>query len=765
MNKPIDGPISDIERARSRLLSSRLIGRSKRADRIAKYVITAGGAVTIFAVCAVLVLIVAVALPLFLPPSSRKIASLPDSAVGLSGPFVAAGIDEHLDAAYCVNENGDIQFLDLLGGTRGKSIPYPRSESQTTNTHVIFAEPLSPESVALTWSDGVASVLEVKTERQVDAEGKQQLEGSVEEKARIAAPEGEVPLRSLVRISDEGRVVRVDFISGNRLRLFVEATSENLLGESTKESKVSSIEVPNLGSIVSIALSHDGSVLYGGTNSGHLLRWELDGSDGIKLDESILAATDGSAITALGYVFGDVSIAVGDEKGRLTTWFQTPSEDESGAKQLRMIHVLEPHNSAVRTILGCLRNKSIASLDDAGTIHIDHMTSERHLFELQSAKPAKVMHYAARGNGLLAVDETGGIDAWQLDAPHPEAGLRTLFGKVWYERYSAPEYVWQSSASNDDNEPKLSVVPLVFGSIKGTLYAMLFAVPIALLSAMYTSQFASPRLRGYIKPAIEIMAAIPSVVIGFLAALWLAPLVEDHIIAFFLFLIALPCVFIPIVVVRQAIAKSKLVKSLERGYEFLAVVPFIVFAALLAYWSAGPVEAALFGGDFKTWFFREVGGRYDQRNCIIISFALGFAVIPLIFTLAEDALSNVPHSLKAASLALGASRWQTVWRVVMPSASPGIFAAIIIGLGRAIGETMIVLMATGNTPIIDLSIFNGMRTLSANIAVEIPEAPENGTLYRVLFLSAVMLFLLTSVLNTTAELVRHRLRKKYGQFQ
>jgi phosphate transport system permease protein len=132
--------------------------------------------------------------------------------------------------------------------------------------------------------------------------------------------------------------------------------------------------------------------------------------------------------------------------------------------------------------------------------------------------------------------------------------------------------------------------------------------------------------------------------------------------------------------------------------------------------------------------------------------------------LAEDSLSNVPYHMSAASMALGASRWQTFWRVVLPSASPGIFAAMMIGFGRAVGETMIVLMATGNTPILDWSPLDGMRTLSANIAVEIPEAPVGGTLYRVLFLCAVLLFLLTFTVNTVAELVRQHLRKRFGQF-
>jgi phosphate transport system permease protein len=140
---------------------------------------------------------------------------------------------------------------------------------------------------------------------------------------------------------------------------------------------------------------------------------------------------------------------------------------------------------------------------------------------------------------------------------------------------------------------------------------------------------------------------------------------------------------------------------------------------------------------------------------------MGFAVIPIIFTIAEDSLANVPQHLRAGSLALGANRWQTAVRIVLPTASPGIFSAIMIGFGRAVGETMIVLMATGNTPVMDWSIFNGFRALSANIAVELPEAPEGATLFRVLFLAALLLFGLTFLVNTVAEVIRLRLRQRY----
>ena len=140
---------------------------------------------------------------------------------------------------------------------------------------------------------------------------------------------------------------------------------------------------------------------------------------------------------------------------------------------------------------------------------------------------------------------------------------------------------------------------------------------------------------------------------------------------------------------------------------------------------------------------------------------MGFAVIPMIFTISEDALSNVPLSLTVGSLALGASRWQTAIRIVVPTASAGIFSALMIGLGRAVGETMIVVMATGNTPVLNWNIFAGMRTLAANIAVELPEAAEHSTLYRTLFLGALLLFIITFLVNTVAEVLRQHLREKY----
>jgi phosphate transport system permease protein len=373
---------------------------------------------------------------------------------------------------------------------------------------------------------------------------------------------------------------------------------------------------------------------------------------------------------------------------------------------------------------------------------------------------ATAIAYAPKADGAL-VAAASGVATLAISAPHPEVSIRALFGKVWYEGYEKPEYSWQSSSGTEDFEPKLSLTPLLYGTLKGTFYSLLLAVPFGVLSAMYASQFLHPSLKSVVKPVVEIMASLPSVVLGFLAGLWLAPMLERVLPALVLLVLA-----VPPAIVLAGLTWERLTRRfgarIPAGTEVFFFVVVLALTATACLRLEPSLEKTVLGGSFPTWILRSFGVRYDQRNAILVGLAMGFAVIPIIFAIAEDAFSNVPRSLVSGSLALGASRWQTVTRVVLPAASPGIFAAVMVGFGRAVGETMIVLMATGNTPIMDLSPFNGFRTLSANIAVEIPEAPAGGTLYRTIFLAALLLFMLTFLVNTVAELVRQRLRRKYS---
>jgi phosphate transport system permease protein len=290
---------------------------------------------------------------------------------------------------------------------------------------------------------------------------------------------------------------------------------------------------------------------------------------------------------------------------------------------------------------------------------------------------------------------------------------------------------------------------------------MMFAIPLAILGAIYTAYFMAPRMRRMVKPSIETMEALPTVILGFLAGLWFAPFVEDHLPGIFSLLIVLP-IGVLLAAYGWHMLPGRIKHAIPDGWTAALLIPVVIVIGGLTIALSQPLELWLFDGNMRGWLTNEMGIDFDQRNALVVGFAMGFAVIPTIFSIAEDAIFSVPKHLTFGSLALGATPWQTLVRVVLLTASPGIFSAVMIGLGRAVGETMIVLMATGNTPVMDLSIFQGMRTLAANIAVEMPESEVDSTHYRVLFLAALVLFAMTFLFNTLAELVRQRLREKYS---
>ena len=394
------------------------------------------------------------------------------------------------------------------------------------------------------------------------------------------------------------------------------------------------------------------------------------------------------------------------------------------------------------------------------TLSIRHGTSATERFGEDVPFTPVAVALSGKYHRIAAAGDDGRLHLMTLHDPHPESGVKALFGKVWYEGKGEPVYDWQSTGASDDFEAKLSLIPLLWGTLKATFYALIFAVPLALLGALYTAEFMNPRFKKVVKPTVELMASLPSVVLGFLAALWLAPLLEERVPSVLLVMILLPTVAMLVGWWWSGLAMRwrSLVKP---GYEYVAFIP-VLLATAVAAWSLGPwLESLAFNSDFRTWWTTTTGLSFEQRNSLVVGLIMGFAVIPIIFTISEDALTNVPPALRSGSLALGASRWQTALHIVLPTASAGIFSALMIGLGRAIGETMIVVMATGNTPIMSGNIFDGLRTLSANIAVELPEAAQHSTLYRTLFLGAFLLFVLTFVVNTAAELLRQHLREKY----
>jgi len=476
--------------------------------------------------------------------------------------------------------------------------------------------------------------------------------------------------------------------------------------------------------------------------------------------EQTVTLDEVASISYMTLLLGENSLMIGAENGEVSQWFMARNSNEEW--RLQNVRQFEMNKGAVQFIATEQRRKGFYVAGENGQVAIYHSTAHRNLLNEKLVEgDILTLSVSPRAKDLL-IETNGKITHYKIENEHPEISWASMWDEIWYEGYSEPEYIWQSSASSSDFEPKYSLVPLAFGTLKGAFYAMLLAAPLAIAGAVYTAYFMAPAMRRKVKPIIELMEALPTVILGFLAGLALAPFIENNLLGIFAVLFIMPLAMLAFGFAWVNLP-AKIRHKLPDGWDVLPLIPVIILAVWFAIEISPSIESLFFDGSMVNWLNNEMGVAFSQRNALIVGLAMGFAVIPTIFSIAEDAIFSVPKSLSYGSLALGATPWQTMVKVVLPTASPGIFSALMIGLGRAVGETMIVLMATGNTPITDINIFEGMRTLAANIAVEIPESEVGSSHYRILFLTGFVLFLFTFVFNTAAETVRQRLRAKYGQ--
>jgi len=753
--------------------ASSFLNRRKLADFIATSVVTTGGITIILSILAILVFIGIETIPLFQSVKSKLASTFIlkespelssysiDTTDDKTFPFIATGLEEYREIGFVVTDDGLLTFLSLTDGKTIKQLPLTELKGSTITSSFV-----SVNNKLYSFGTNNGFIVPVTTEYKINFVGdKRVITPEVKEGDLFKVYDAPLDIIAYEESTEEDISAAAAYTSTGNLVFAALIAPEDDFGSEEPELFTKELTDQLNGSKVStIELDISIENLFVGTENGKIFHWDVSDRENPEFLRAI-DATDSpkTAITSLAFLLGDRSLLVGDEAGNVSVWFEVRDSSSPTGDILTRIHQLSPLELPITYITASARDRGFVASDTGGNINLYHATSGQLLQELKTGgSGVKQLSFAPKSDGVLAIDDKGKMFNWGLDNPHPETNIKTLFGKVWYEGYQKPEYVWQSTGGTDEFEPKLSLTPLAFGTLKGALYALFFAIPISIFGAICVSQFMHPSLRNTIKPIIEIMAALPSVVLGFLAGLWLAPIIEKIIPAVFTVPIVLT-VFTLITVGIWHYVPRGIKGRFKVGTELFILIPVIIIGILVSLWLNGPIENAIFGGSYKEWFYSVLGLQYDQRNSLIVGFAMGFAVIPIIFTISEDALSSVPKHMTAGSLALGANRWQTAIRVILPTASPGIFSAVMIGLGRAIGETMIVLMATGNTPIMDWSLFNGFRALSANIAVEIPEAPHGGTLYRVLFLAALLLFFFTFFINTIAEIVRHRLRKKYGQ--
>lgn len=721
-------------------------------DRIARLGIALGGMAVIGAVLLIFFYLLFEIMPLFQDASIRKLAEY--DAGGSSGDVVYLAMEEQAEVGLRVSRDGEFRFFHTRDGSTLKSTRLDEGESITA-----FAAK-SEESQQFVVATDKGRILFGKHDYHVSfPDNKRLIEPGILWLYQDAIDiRTETPLQDIAFSDGEEALIVAGVDNGGHLKLWRYNRQHNfLMDETTYEQQA--VELPELNAnFERVALDAGQRWLFALSSDNQLHVFNIGASANGSITLQARTALN-KPVTDMRMLVGGISLLVSHDDGTVVQWFMARDAGEWKLQNVRQFKSGEKEGGLIAVEQ---RRKGFATADLSGHVHLFHSTAGRKVLseKITDGVPLAIA-MAPRANAMLVESDNGKLQLWRVINRHPEVSWSALWGRVWYENYEKPDYTWQSSAASNDFEPKYSFMPLAFGTLKAAFYSLLLGAPLAILGAIYTAYFMSPRMRGKIKPLVELMGALPTVILGFLAGLWLAPFMEHHLAAIFMLLFVMP-VAVLLVSFFYTKLPAAIRHSIPEGWEGAMLVPVVILIGWLCVATNGYVELLFFGGDMRTWISHEIGVPFDQRNALVVGIAMAIAVIPMVFSIAEDAIFSVPKHLSYGSLALGATTWQTLVGVVLPTASPGIFSALMIGLGRAVGETMIVLMATGNTPIMEANIFEGMRTLAANIAVEIGETEVGGTHYRVLFLAALVLFMFTFVVNTVAEVVRQRLRTKYG---
>ena len=730
-------------------------------DIFARYGIAAGGMGVIVAITLIFFYLLYEVVPLFKSATLETTSSFSLPSELATSQNLALITEEQNEQAGILTHQGQLVFFSTQDGTEKARHQLPLGEASITS---IKEKTPSDANLMMGLSNGEVLAVNTRFQVQYNQQGER---GGI--KPTVTPLFNTRPLqldplqRAIQQVTyqklHDGFLVAGLVNQGEVVLTKVEQRTNFITGASVETLKP--LTFPSQTNYQRLLIAPEARYIFALTANGQLDVYNAQNINAIVLDHSVQLTLANQQVTQMVFQLGQQSLLIGDNQGQVSQWFMVRNADKT--QRLTHIRTLKLGDAPIAFLETEQRRKGFVAIDTTGRAGVFNTTAEKKALDLQLLTDSKptLISLAPRASMLLVQDNQGVVHNFAIDNQHPETSLKSLWGKVWYEGYEEPEYTWQSSSASTEFEPKFSLTPLAFGTLKAAFYAMLLSVPLAVCGAMYTAYFMAPAVRNKVKPVIELMEALPTVILGFFAGLFLAPFMESHLTGVFALLVIMPLGILTFAF-AWAQLPAKIRHLVPENWHLVLVIPLVVFLSWFSFVMSQPLEIWFFAGDMRNWLTNDLGIPFDQRNAMVVGFAMGFAVIPTIYSIAEDALYGVPKSLSHGSLALGATTWQTLVRVVLPTASPGIFSAVMIGMGRAVGETMIVLMATGNTAVMNTNIFEGMRTLAANIAVEMGESAVGSSHYRVLFLAALVLFLFTFVVNTLAEVVRQRLRKKYS---
>ena len=723
-------------------------------DRFAKWGITAGGIMVLIALLLIFFYLLYVVQPIF---ESAKVEKRASFNVANAEQIVGLGVEEQTEVAYLLDDQGQVNFYSVDKANFGKKL---KTLNATLPAHVTSFANSAPFQGHYAYGLENGSVTIVAPKFLVTFPNNER-----KLSPRLGYPLGEMALE----VDEQGAAIKrfafshyedktaVVALTADKRVVFSSFVAQENMFTGEVEWQVERTELNVDGRVDELLMSPDTTRTFV-RSANQIYVFDTRYPSEVEQIQLLSANEENANIVSSQLLAGANSLMLANDNGEISQWFEVNTDS---GREFQKIRSFETTKQSKLNVFTEFYRRTFFTTGQNGELGIYYTTSEAKLWQGKVSDGA-IEHFAIapRSNAALILADNK-LTVLEIHNEHPEVTWSALWQEVWYEGYPEPGYIWQSTSASDDFESKFSLVPISFGTLKAAMYAMIFAVPIAISAAIYTAYFMSSELRRVVKPTVEIMEALPTVILGFLAGLWLAPIIEEHLPAIVGLLVLLP-----LGILATALGWTKLPAAIRHkipeGSHSILLIPVVLFIGWLSFAMSESVELWMFDGNVRQYLTNELGLTFDQRNSLVVGIAMGFAVIPTIYSIAEDAVFSVPKHLSNGSLALGATQWQTLIRVVLLTASPGIFSAVMMGLGRAVGETMIVLMATGNTPIMDWSIFQGMRTLAANIAVEMPESEVGSSHYRILFLAAFVLFIFTFIFNTVAEFVRQQLREKYS---
>ncbi|VAX11184.1 Phosphate transport system permease protein PstC (TC 3.A.1.7.1) [hydrothermal vent metagenome] len=506
-------------------------------DRLARYMVAVGGIGVIMAIILIFVYLLYIVMPLFSSASVEKVADYPLPASG--GKTLYLAMEEQAEIAIRVTDQGQVQFLQTTTGKPVKTVQLPLPENSSITS---FAEGSFESSVlAVGLSNGQAIIF--KHHFKISFPNDKRVLTPVVEyplgEEPLLLDWGKHPLQTLAVQVDEESATLVAVTDDQRLMMTSMSKEESMMDDEVSWGESETMVIAQTHKNISfILLDKNQRNLYIANAAGELSFYDVSDKTEPSLVQHLSLLKGHNQLRSLQLLTGDISLLAGDAKGNVTQWF--PVKDEEGRRVLRRIRGFSDLNHPVTVVAPEYNRKGFLAVDESGVAGLFHTTAENTLV-LQRISDSAILNaaIAPRANAMLLQDAQR-LYFYSIDNEYPEVSMKALWGKVWYESYPKPDYVWQSSSASNDFEPKLSLIPISYGTIKAAFYAMLFAIPLAVMGAIFTAQFMSPSMRKVVKPSIEIMEALPTVILGFLAGLWLAPFMEANLPGVFSILVILP---------------------------------------------------------------------------------------------------------------------------------------------------------------------------------------------------------------------------------